>query len=160
MPGCSTAQCFCRQGREHRAVSATCTLSRRPQPKGNSTHSYSLTSHVFQAAVRLTQLDVPPIESDPILVCTAFKSGRFFIFSRREPEETEGAMHGRDIFNEPLTREQILAAEAEIMTSVNLPASATLHTTKAPASHQLHHHCVVSRETFKSSCFQMNAPER
>lgn len=76
------------------------------------------------------QPDMPTVEPDPILLCTAHKKERFYIFSRREPEDVEGAAHGRDVFNEPLTREQILAAEAEIMTSVNLPKSAVIHTTK------------------------------
>ena len=86
---------------------------------------------VLQAVVRLTQPDMPPVHLDPLLLCTAFKKERFYLFSRREPEEAEGATHGRDVFNEPLTREQILAAEAETMTSVNLPTAAVIHTTKA-----------------------------
>jgi len=71
-------------------------------------------------------------DPDPLLICTAHKKERFYIFSRREPEDAEGSTHGRDVFNEPLTREQILAAEAETMTSVNLPTAATIHTTKVP----------------------------
>ena len=88
--------------------------------------------------MRLTQPDVPPVELDPLAVCTAYKKERFYLFSRREPEDVEGSTHGRDIFNESLTREQILAAEAETMTSVNLPTSAILHTTQAPPKKIVH----------------------
>lgn len=84
-----------------------------------------------KSAIRLTQPELTPTELDPIVVSSAYKKERFFIFSRREPEEAEGAVaHGRDVFNEPLTREQILAAEAESLTSVNLPRSAVIHTSK------------------------------
>lgn len=78
----------------------------------------------------MTNPNRPMIENDPILFCTAFQKNRFYLFSRREPEDTENAAHGRDVFNEPLTREDILAAQAENTASVNLPEGATLHTTK------------------------------
>ena len=40
-------------------------------------------------------------EDDPIIFCAAFKKSRFYLFSRREPEEPEGDdQPGRDVFNE------------------------------------------------------------
>ncbi len=47
--------------------------------------------------------------ADPILFCAAFKKSRFFLFSRREPED-EGGEVGRDIFNLKPTREEQMAA--------------------------------------------------
>jgi len=42
-------------------------------------------------------------EVDPLLLCTSFKKQRFYIFSRREPEDQSNI--NRDIFNEKPTRE-------------------------------------------------------
>ena len=43
---------------------------------------------------------------DPTLFCCAFKKSRFFLFTRREPEEPEGDMEmGRDVFNEKPSKE-------------------------------------------------------
>jgi len=33
-------------------------------------------------------------EGDPTLFCTSFKKNKFYIFSRREPEESEEKGHG------------------------------------------------------------------
>lgn len=47
--------------------------------------------------------------ADPTLLCTSFKKHRFYLFSRREPEDSlssDGV--GRDVFNEKPTKEDAL----------------------------------------------------
>ena len=68
--------------------------------------------------------------SDPTLVCTAFKKKRFYLFTRREPDETAAADAleggGRDVFNEkPTADELVMRAEQ----SVQLGSEAVLRTT-------------------------------
>merc|ERR1712187_808901 len=65
--------------------------------------------------------------ADPIAVCTAYKKPRFFLFSSREPPETN-ADFGRDIFNEKPTKEDAAVA-ASIRTENPLGKQATIHTT-------------------------------
>ena len=48
-------------------------------------------------------------ESDPLVMSTAFKKNRFFIFSRREPVETGGDV-SRDVFNLKPTKDEQMAA--------------------------------------------------
>jgi hypothetical protein len=54
-------------------------------------------------------------EPDPSIFCTAFKKNRFYIFTKREPEDTEDklAQNSRDIFVEKPTKEenQIIKAQ-------------------------------------------------
>ena len=40
------------------------------------------------------------IKHDPTIFCTAYKKNRFYLFSRREPEDTKNADNERDVFNE------------------------------------------------------------
>eukprot|EP00124_Ichthyophonus_hoferi_P005140 Ihof_evm1s678 gene=Ihof_evmTU1s678 len=68
----------------------------------------------------------PPVE-DPTLFCTAFEKNRFYCFSRRHREETEGE-HGRDVFNEKPSLEETLAATEVTRTSA-CASSAVIHTT-------------------------------
>ena len=50
-------------------------------------------------------------EADPTVVATAFKKNRFFLFSKRNPDEAkEGSFVERDVFNERPSREDMLAA--------------------------------------------------
>ena len=50
-------------------------------------------------------------EPDPTLVATAFKKNRFYLFSKRNPDESlEGSVGERDVFNEKPSREDMLAA--------------------------------------------------
>merc|ERR1712070_616781 len=65
--------------------------------------------------------------SDPIIVTTAYKKQRFFLFSTREPPEST-ADYGRDIFNEKPTKEDAAVA-ASIRTENPLAKQATIHTT-------------------------------
>jgi len=53
-------------------------------------------------------------ENDPTLLCCAFKKSRFYLFSRREPEDAEGDDQlGRDVFNEKPSKEDLALAERE-----------------------------------------------
>lgn len=49
------------------------------------------------------------IVPDPMLVCTAYKKSRFYLFSRREPEDLPGDQD-RDVFNEKPSKEDTFAA--------------------------------------------------
>lgn len=74
-------------------------------------------------------MEVKGPELDPTIFASAFKKQRIYLFTRREPEDAEETGVGRDVFNEPLSRDEIMAAEADISGSaVNLPQSATIHT--------------------------------
>ena len=45
---------------------------------------------------------------DPILICTSFKKNRFYLFSKRHPEETDDKTTiTRDILNEKPSKEDI-----------------------------------------------------
>lgn len=47
-------------------------------------------------------------EQDPVIFCTAYKRNRFYLFSRREPEEHQAKKDtSRDILNEQPTQNQI-----------------------------------------------------
>jgi peptidylprolyl isomerase domain and WD repeat-containing protein 1 len=56
-------------------------------------------------------------EADPTLYCTAWKKNRFYIFSKREPEDQEdkNMMTGRDVFNERPSKEdqQMVAVQSK-----------------------------------------------
>lgn len=55
----------------------------------------------------------PTLESvapDPTIVCSAYKKNRFYLFSRREPEEKGTPDADRDVFNEKPSKEDIIAA--------------------------------------------------
>ncbi|XP_071952019.1 peptidylprolyl isomerase domain and WD repeat-containing protein 1-like [Antedon mediterranea] len=68
------------------------------------------------------------LELDPTLFCTGFKKNRFFIFSRREPDETKHVGNDRDVFNEkPSKEEQIAASQSDM--SLKLSNLAVMHTT-------------------------------
>lgn len=54
----------------------------------------------------------PTLESilpDPTLICTAYKKSRFFLFSRREPDDLQNDQD-RDVFNEKPSKEDIFAS--------------------------------------------------
>uniref|UniRef100_A0A3B3QYV8 peptidylprolyl isomerase n=2 Tax=Paramormyrops kingsleyae TaxID=1676925 RepID=A0A3B3QYV8_9TELE len=67
-------------------------------------------------------------EPDPTIFCTAFKKNRFYLFTKREPEDTKSADSDRDIFNEKPSKEEVMAAtQAEGPKRVS--DSAIIHTT-------------------------------
>ncbi len=49
-------------------------------------------------------------EVDPLLVCSAYKKNRFYIFSRREPVENPELQTGRDVWNEKPSKEDMALA--------------------------------------------------
>jgi len=70
-------------------------------------------------------------EADPTLYCTAFRKARFFIFSKREPLDTEekNVQHGgRDIFLEKPTKDDKQVLQSQI--SSTLGTEAVIETTK------------------------------
>ncbi|XP_063239129.1 peptidylprolyl isomerase domain and WD repeat-containing protein 1 [Bacillus rossius redtenbacheri] len=68
------------------------------------------------------------IQSDPTLFCTAFKKNRFYMFTRREPDDTKSQDADRDVFNEKPSKEDIISA-TEASGMQRLYESAVLHTT-------------------------------
>ncbi|KAK4877804.1 hypothetical protein RN001_010310 [Aquatica leii] len=76
--------------------------------------------------------DNPTLESiqpDPTVICTAYKKSRFYLFSRREPDEPLGAgeQQDRDVFNEKPSKEEAMAA-TENATVQHLYENAIIHT--------------------------------
>ncbi|CAD7931451.1 unnamed protein product [Amoebophrya sp. A25] len=66
---------------------------------------------------------------DPTLFATSFRRNRFYLFTRRDPDETLGADDvGRDVFNEKPTKEDQALALAAADT-VRLGKEAIIHTT-------------------------------
>ncbi|EAL73116.1 WD40 repeat-containing protein [Dictyostelium discoideum AX4] len=64
-------------------------------------------------------------ENDPTLFCLSFKKQRFYMFTRREPEDNDNPDYGRDVFNEKVTKdEQLLIQNAQRQ----LPRNAIIHT--------------------------------
>lgn len=49
------------------------------------------------------------IHADPTVICTAYKKSRFYLFSRREPDELQGDQD-RDVFNEKPSKEDTMSA--------------------------------------------------
>jgi len=84
--------------------------------------------------------------TDPMVICTAYKN-RFFIFSQREPPETNADL-GRDIFNEKPSKEDAAVA-ASIRTENPLGKQATIHTTMGDIVIKLfHQECPKTIENF------------
>ncbi|XP_067125124.1 LOW QUALITY PROTEIN: peptidylprolyl isomerase domain and WD repeat-containing protein 1 [Centruroides vittatus] len=65
---------------------------------------------------------------DPTLFCTALKKNRFYIFSRREPDDTKSVDAERDVFNEKPSKEDIISA-TESSTQQRLFDTCIIHTT-------------------------------
>ncbi|RZC32250.1 peptidylprolyl isomerase domain and WD repeat-containing protein 1, partial [Asbolus verrucosus] len=49
------------------------------------------------------------IQPDPTVICSAYKKSRFYLFSRREPDDLQGDQD-RDVFNEKPSKEDTFAA--------------------------------------------------
>ncbi|KAJ3345581.1 hypothetical protein HDU91_007304 [Kappamyces sp. JEL0680] len=64
-------------------------------------------------------------ETDPTIICTAFRKNRFYLFTRREPDSSSGS-GGRDIFNEKPTRDEQTLAATILTKDVS---TAIIHTT-------------------------------
>ncbi|BFY99385.1 hypothetical protein BsWGS_02425 [Bradybaena similaris] len=79
----------------------------------------------------MTASDNPILQNvfvDPILVCTAFKKSRFYLFSRREPDESRSFENERDVFNEKPSKEEIVAATQDA-SYMRVSDSCIIHTT-------------------------------
>lgn len=92
--------------------------------------------------------------ADPTLVCCAFKKHRFYLFSRREPEEAEDATKGRDIFNEKPPPEELLAvSDVGKAISTSLPDNVVLHTSFGDMHIKLYpEECPRTVENFTTHC--------
>eukprot|EP00299_Pterocystis_sp_00344_P017686 c8862_g1_i2.p1 GENE.c8862_g1_i2~~c8862_g1_i2.p1 ORF type:complete len:476 (-),score=130.26 c8862_g1_i2:8-1435(-) len=69
---------------------------------------------------------IPETEDDPTVVCAAFKKNRFFLFSRREPDEESDLQSQRDVFNEKPSKAELMAAKPA---NNPLGQTAVIHTT-------------------------------
>lgn len=74
------------------------------------------------------------LQADPMVVCTAFRKNRFYLFSRREPDE--GKTEERDVFNERPSKEDILSA-TESSAQQRLFPTAIIHTSMGDIHLQL-----------------------
>eukprot|EP00668_Euglena_longa_P001294 GGOE01001529.1.p1 GENE.GGOE01001529.1~~GGOE01001529.1.p1 ORF type:complete len:621 (-),score=183.00 GGOE01001529.1:278-2077(-) len=83
---------------------------------------------VFQLAQKDLAREVDFDQPDPSLFCVAYKRVRFYIFTRREPEEADegDSTKGRDVFNEKLSKEEIALA---VTSNLTLGQSAIIRTT-------------------------------
>lgn len=66
---------------------------------------------------------------DPLLICTAAKKLRFYLFTRREPSDTEIDKVGRDLMNERLTGSQAISQNLQKpQKERQLPSKAVIYT--------------------------------
>lgn len=77
--------------------------------------------------------DARQLLSDPTVLASAYKRQRLYLFTKREPDETEDVTQGRDIFNEKpssvVNADIHAAAAAAANSSLNLPRGAVIQTT-------------------------------
>lgn len=66
-------------------------------------------------------------EGDPTLFCTALKKNRFYMFTRRSPDDTNSKEGDRDVFNEKPSKEEVLAAMQ--VAEKRVSEKAIIHTT-------------------------------
>lgn len=64
---------------------------------------------------------------DPTLFCTAHKKNRFYMFTRREPEDTKSQECDRDVFNEKPSKEDIISS-TEATNMQKIYDTAIIHT--------------------------------
>jgi len=96
--------------------------------------------------------DNPSLEklsTDPTVVCTGFKKNRFYLFSRREPDQDQT---DRDVFNEKPSREEIVAATQEASAKV-LAEKFVMHTSMGDIHFKLFpKECPKTVENFVTHC--------
>ncbi|XP_004924238.1 peptidylprolyl isomerase domain and WD repeat-containing protein 1 isoform X1 [Bombyx mori] len=68
------------------------------------------------------------VKTDPTLFCTAYKKNRFYLFSKRSPDDVKGPDNDRDIFNEKPSKEDIISA-TEGQGVQRIYEQAVIHTT-------------------------------
>jgi peptidylprolyl isomerase domain and WD repeat-containing protein 1 len=67
--------------------------------------------------------------SDPTIMCTGYKKNRFYLFSRRDPDDKKGSEAAeRDVFNEKPSKEEMMAATQSSSTT-RVSSTAVIHTT-------------------------------
>lgn len=86
------------------------------------------------------------VSNDPILFCTAYNKNRFYLFSRFEPDSTEGESF-RDVINEKPSKEDVISASDSSVTE-HMQGLATVHTTKGDIHIKLFTECVRTVENF------------
>jgi peptidylprolyl isomerase domain and WD repeat-containing protein 1 len=64
---------------------------------------------------------------DPTLFCTAHKKNRFYMFTRREPEDAKNQECDRDVFNEKPSKEDIISS-TEATNMQKIYDTAIIHT--------------------------------
>nr|CAB3265122.1 peptidylprolyl isomerase domain and WD repeat-containing protein 1 [Phallusia mammillata] len=65
--------------------------------------------------------------SDPTIFATAYKKNRFFLFSRRDPNDAANSSTDRDVFNERPTKEEVMAA-TQTQSEKKTSDAAVIHT--------------------------------
>lgn len=103
--------------------------------------------------------------SDPTIFCTGFRKNRFYMFTKREPDDStinaseDGVLTGleRDVFNEKPSREDVIAATGAEATSgagiQKLNEAAIMHTTMGDIHLRLFaKDCPKTVENFVTHC--------
>lgn len=91
-------------------------------------------------------------DEDPTLFSTGFKKSRFYMFTRREPDESVTQDIGRDVFNLKPTREEQLAATG-VLAQRKLAEQVTMHTSMGDVTIDLFlHECPKTVENFVTHC--------
>ncbi|XP_049876869.1 peptidylprolyl isomerase domain and WD repeat-containing protein 1 [Pectinophora gossypiella] len=75
--------------------------------QGRTNQSKIATTLEMEGSENPTLLNV---KTDPTLFCTAYKKNRFYMFSRRSPDDIKSPDADRDIFNEKPSKEDIISA--------------------------------------------------
>ncbi|PZC72691.1 peptidylprolyl isomerase domain and WD repeat-containing protein 1 [Helicoverpa armigera] len=75
--------------------------------QGRTNQSKVATTLEMEGSENPTLLNV---KIDPTLFCTAYKKNRFYMFSRRSPDDIKSPDADRDIFNEKPSKEDIISA--------------------------------------------------
>lgn len=104
------------------------------------------------AAANVNDIKEPLV--DPTLLCCAFRKHRIYMFSRREPEETEDATKGRDVFNEKPPADELLSvSELGNSATTSLPDNVILNTTMGDIHLKLYpEECPKTVENFTTHC--------
>lgn len=92
--------------------------------QGRTNQSKVATTLEMEGSENPTLLNV---KTDPTLFCTAYKKNRFYMFSRRSPDDIKSPDADRDIFNEKPSKEDIISA-TEGQGVQRLYEQAVLHT--------------------------------
>ena len=87
---------------------------------------------------------------DPLIICTAFKKLRFYIFTRREPSETEIDKVGRDLMNERLNNSSNAQQSSQkLQKELTLPDKAIIYTSMGEIHLELYgEKCPKTMENF------------